>query len=101
MPPPTSLVTPRTPRYTSEVTRDSGRATGATSYISGPAAKSYLEESRFTAAGLKLVWKDYTGYPEYPQRHPPFEPAVSIIDLLFNTGPEAPHYIWGWRESRS
>ena len=77
------------------------RATGATSYISGPAAKSYLEESRFTAAGLKLVWKDYTGYPEYPQRHPPFEPAVSIIDLLFNTGPEAPHYIWGWRESRS
>jgi hypothetical protein len=73
------------------------RAVGATTYISGPAAKAYLEEPRFTDAGLKLVWKDYAGYPEYPQLHPPFEHAVSILDLIFNTGPEAAHYIWGWR----
>jgi len=33
-------------------------------------------------------------YPEYEQRFPPFEPQVSIVDLLFAVGPEAPRYIW-------
>jgi len=37
-------------------------------------------------------------YPEYPQLFPPFEHQVSILDVLFNCGPEAPYYIWGWRE---
>jgi hypothetical protein len=45
-----------------------------------------------------LVYKSYEGYPEYPQRHPPFEHAVSILDLLFNAGPDAPEFIWGWRK---
>ena len=31
------------------------------------------------------------------QLHPPFEHAVSIVDLLFHVGPDAPEYIWGWR----
>ncbi len=67
-------------------------------YISGPAAKDYIEPARFTEAGIELAWKDYSGYPEYPQRFPPFEHGVSILDLLFNVGPDAPWYIWGWRE---
>lgn len=66
-------------------------------YISGPAAKEYIEPARFADAGIELVWKDYSGYPEYPQRFPPFEHGVSILDLLFNVGPDAPWYIWGWR----
>ncbi len=70
---------------------------GATTYISGPAAKAYLDETAFAAAGIELVWKDYAGYPEYPQFHPPFEHAVSVIDLVFQTGPDAPRHIWGWR----
>jgi hypothetical protein len=72
---------------------------GAGRYISGPAAKDYIEPSRFSDAGIELVWKDYSGYPEYPQRYPPFEHGVSILDLLFNAGPDAPWYIWGWREA--
>ncbi len=68
-------------------------------YVSGPAAKDYIEPSRFADAGIELVWKDYSGYPEYPQRFPPFEHGVSILDLLFNVGPDAPWYIWGWREA--
>jgi hypothetical protein len=71
---------------------------GASSYVSGPAAKDYIEPDRFAAAGIELVWKSYEGYPEYAQRFPPFEHGVSIVDLLFNTGPSAPGYIWGWRE---
>lgn len=73
---------------------------GADRYISGPAAKKYIEPSRFTNAGIELVWKDYSGYPEYPQRYPPFEHGVSILDLLFNVGPDTPWYIWRWRENR-
>ena len=71
---------------------------GTERYISGPAAKSYIDPQRFEEAGVKLIWKDYRGYPMYPQRFLPFEHGVSIVDLLFNVGPDAPWYIWGWRE---
>jgi hypothetical protein len=74
---------------------------GADRYVSGPAAKDYIEPSRFVDAGIELVWKDYSGYPEYPQRYPPFEHGVSILDLLFNVGPDALWYIWGWRDGGS
>ncbi len=70
-------------------------------YVSGPAAKDYIDPSRFTEAGIELEWKDYSGYPEYSQRYPPFEHGVSILDLLFNVGPDAPWYIWGWRDGGS
>lgn len=67
-------------------------------YVSGPAARSYIDPDAFARAGIELVWKSYAGYPEYPQAHPPFTHQVSIVDLLFNVGPAAPWYIWGWRE---
>jgi len=73
------------------------RATGADVYVSGPAAKSYIDPQRFADAGIELVWKSYDGYPEYPQLHPPFAHQVTVLDLLFHTGAEAPRYIWGWR----
>jgi len=74
---------------------------GADSYVSGPAAKGYIQESRFQEAGIELAWKSYAGYPEYQQFSPPFEHGVTILDLLFHTGPDAPWYIWGWREEGS
>jgi hypothetical protein len=73
-----------------------GRA-GAHTYLSGPSARSYIDPQRFEAAGIELVWKDYAGYPEYPQLHPPFVHEVSIVDLLFHLGPRAPFQVWGWR----
>lgn len=75
--------------------------TQATTYVSGPSAQSYLDPARFAEANIRLRWKDYAGYPEYPQLHPPFEHGVTILDLLFNTGPMAPHFIWGWRSNSS
>lgn len=74
------------------------RGVQADVYISGPAAKAYLEPARFTAAGIELTWKDYVGYPEYPQLFPPFEHAVTILDVLFHVGSRASSYIWGWRQ---
>src|SRR5574337_559225 len=72
---------------------------GATSYLSGPAAKDYILPERFAAAGIELRWQDYSGYPEYPQQFPPFAHSVSILDLLLNVGADAPWYIWGWRDA--
>ncbi len=69
------------------------RALGATEYISGPAARVYIEEEKFAAAGIRLTYIDCSGYPEYPQLHTPFEHAVSIVNLIFNTGPYAPRYM--------
>ena len=71
--------------------------TGASEYLVGPAARSYLREELLASNGIRLRWMDYSGYPEYPQFHPPFEHKVTILDLLFHTGPKASSYIWGCR----
>ena len=74
------------------------KKSGAKRYISGPSAADYIDASRFSYESIELVWKDYSDYPEYPQQYPPFVQGVSILDLLFNVGSDAPYYIWGWRE---
>ena len=69
------------------------KAVGATRYLSGPAARSYLDEAAFREAGVEVEWMSYGPYPEYPQFHPPFVHAVSVVDLLLQTGPEAARYL--------
>ncbi len=64
---------------------------GADAYLSGPSAREYIEADKFAAAGIRLEYMVYN-YPEYPQLYPPYDPNVSILDLLFMTGPEAPRY---------
>jgi hypothetical protein len=70
---------------------------GATEYLSGPTAKGYLDEELLRSEGIQLSYMDYSGYPEYAQLYPPFEHRVSIIDLLFNEGPEARKYMKSFR----
>ncbi len=66
---------------------------GASHYISGPSAQDYIEPEKLDAAGIGLEYMDYH-YPEYEQLHPPYDPQVSILDLLFMKGPRAPELIW-------
>lgn len=66
---------------------------GANNYLSGPAAKSYLDESIFQQEGIEVSYMDYSGYKEYTQLYSTFEHGVTILDLLFNTGPMAPNYM--------
>lgn len=68
-------------------------ALGATHYLSGPAARAYLETDKFRDRGIELAYADYSGYPEYPQLYPPFDHAVTILDLLFNAGGDATRYM--------
>lgn len=69
------------------------RQAGGTEYLSGPAAKDYLKENIFTEQGIRLAWFEYSGYPEYPQLWGEFTHGVTILDLLFNCGKNAPRYM--------
>ncbi|ABS64916.1 WbqC-like family protein [Parvibaculum lavamentivorans DS-1] len=66
---------------------------GASEYISGPAAREYLDEEVFRRKGIGVTWFDYSGYPEYPQLWGDFVHTVSIVDLLFNCGSSAGQYM--------
>lgn len=66
--------------------------TGATSYLSGPSGQNYIDETSFSKAGIALRYAAYR-YPTYPQPYPPFEHGVTVLDLLFNTGQDAPKYL--------
>lgn len=70
---------------------------GGSVYVSGPSARGYLDESLFRAAGIEVEWMQYGPYPEYPQLWGPFVHEVSVLDLLFNCGDDAPRYLSGRR----
>jgi hypothetical protein len=61
----------------------------ATEYVSGPAARAYLEAEKFSNAGVALKYADYSGYPAYEQHATAFEHGVSILDVLMRCGPAA------------
>ncbi|MGI9594551.1 MAG: WbqC family protein [Acidimicrobiales bacterium] len=65
---------------------------GATSYLSGPAAKDYLDVEAFSARGIEVEWMSFD-YPDYPQLHGEFIGPVSVIDLLLHTGSAALDHI--------
>lgn len=62
-------------------------ARGASDYLSGPAAAAYIDRLRFEAAGVRLHYANYAGYPTYTQASASFEHGVSIIDTLMQCGP--------------
>ncbi len=77
------------------------RLLGGTDFIVGPSARGYLDlekQQKVKENGINLIWMNYSGYPEYKQLFPPFIHHVSVLDLLFNVGPDAPYFIWGWRK---
>jgi len=69
------------------------RQAGAGVYVSGPAARSYLDVGAFNEAGIVVEWFDYQGYPEYPQLWGAFVHQVSMLDLLCNCGAQTPFYM--------
>ena len=69
------------------------REVGGTTYLSGGAAQNYLEEALFAEAEITLEWMDYSGYPQYRQMSEAFEHDVSVLDLIFNEGPDAGKYM--------
>lgn len=62
---------------------------GAGVYLSGPAARSYLDLDLFKSSGLVVEWMQYGDYPEYAQPWGKFIHEVTILDLLFCCGPSS------------
>lgn len=65
----------------------------ATEYLSGPAARCYLDEDAFAREGLSVSYMNYDGYPAYPQLFGEFQHGVSVLDLLLNTGDQAANFL--------
>lgn len=65
----------------------------AKTYVSGPAAKDYLDLIFFDEKDISVSWFDYSNYPPYRQLSDEFNHGVSILDLMFNTGPDATKYM--------
>jgi hypothetical protein len=72
---------------------DAVKKLNGTHYISGPAAKSYLDVNEFEKASIQVEWMDYSGYPTYSQLFEPFNHNVTVLDLLFNEGPNAKNFL--------
>ena len=57
-------------------------------YLAGQGAASYMDVARFEENGLKVITQDVK-HPVYPQLFKDFQSHLSIVDLLFNCGPES------------
>lgn len=64
------------------------KALGADHYLTGDAAKDYLDERQFADNGIHLEYHRYR-HPVYQQLHDQFVPYLSVVDLLMNHGRES------------
>ncbi len=64
----------------------------ADTYLSGQGAKKYNDPEAYEQAGIELIYQDYTP-STYPQMGESFISHLSVIDLIFNCGPESKNYI--------
>lgn len=65
----------------------------ADTYITGPAAKSYINEKLFESNNIDIQYFNYGPYKVYKQKNLDFVDNVSIIDTIFSCGPNVLEYI--------
>jgi hypothetical protein len=61
---------------------------GADTYLSGPGGRAYLDLEPFNKQGIAVVFQEFR-HPVYPQLYGDFMPNLSLLDLLFNCGPDS------------
>jgi hypothetical protein len=69
------------------------QSAGGDVYVSGPSAQNYFNLEVANKYKLIVEWFDYKNYKEYAQMHAPFEHGVTVLDLIFNLGPESRKYL--------
>ncbi len=69
------------------------KCVGAVRYVSGPSAEAYMDKAQWAGNGIAVSFIDYSGYPRYAQLHGEFQHGVTVLDLLFNEGEDAPRYM--------
>jgi hypothetical protein len=61
---------------------------GGDFYLSGRDGANYMDIDMFAGHQIDILFQDFK-HPQYPQCYGPFEPNMSVVDLLFNCGPES------------
>jgi hypothetical protein len=64
------------------------RKVGADTYLAGQDGTKYMNLERFKENGIKVIIQDFK-HPVYPQMFNDFQSHMSVVDLLFNCGPES------------
>jgi len=67
---------------------------GATTYLSGVSGKEYLDLAMFGRKGIEVRFQEFY-HPIYKQLYNPFVACLSVVDLLFNYGPDSLNVIGG------
>jgi hypothetical protein len=70
------------------------RAAGADTYLAGAGAAGYMDFERFRREGIRVITQEFR-HPVYPQRFGGFESHLSVVDLLFNCGPQSAEILRG------
>jgi hypothetical protein len=73
---------------------------GASRYLSGDAARGYLDVELFQSHGVEVEWQNYR-HPVYEQQHGAFIPYLSTLDLLLNCGDDSAAILSGGGTERS
>jgi len=65
-------------------------------YLSGPGGKEYMKMEKFKEENINVTFQDFV-HPAYPQlfEEKGFIPYLSVVDILFNCGPESLNIILG------
>lgn len=66
----------------------------ADTYLSGAGGREYLDTGLFPQKNIRLIFQDFQ-HPSYPQQFGDFTSHLSVLDLLFNLGPESRNIIQG------
>jgi len=62
-------------------------------YVTGPAAKNYMNINLYKQNNIDLYFMNYN-YPEYPQLYDGFAHDVTVLDVIFNCGEKSYNYIF-------
>lgn len=73
---------------------------GADYYIFGVLGKDYADVDAFRRAGVEPLFQSYN-HPVYRQMHGEFLPYMSVVDLLFNEGPNSMEILLSGNITRS
>lgn len=57
-------------------------------YLSGQAAKTYIDLTEFANSGIEIEWFEERINDIFREIYPDFEKKLSVVDMLFKLGPE-------------
>jgi hypothetical protein len=64
------------------------QALGGDTYLAGQGAAGYMDSERFRQREICVVTQNFQ-HPVYPQLYNGFQDHLSIVDLIFNCGPDS------------